>query len=183
MFGFAPTRRRAWSKDLLQADGGGTGVVDQPRRHHWGRPAPSVGGRHGAILGRSLRCSNGGASRHRRYLQVAICPPNPGASPHTLQADLPLIMPMQALRVSPFLRYSPRCFLGASWRCVSLGLSRLARRCSEPVALVASVILLPAPSLSTSIGLMLNSRCWTGYPPLTRQPLFLAQYGSPQQSP
>ena len=29
-------------KALLQADAGGTAAVDQPRRHHWGRPAPSV---------------------------------------------------------------------------------------------------------------------------------------------
>ena len=85
LFGFAPTRRRAGSKDLLQPDGAVgpvlwislVGIVggDQPRQ--W-----ALGGvRHGAILGRCLGCSNGGPSRHRRYLQVVICPPKPGASP------------------------------------------------------------------------------------------------------
>ena len=58
-------------KALLQADGGGTAVVDQPRRHHWGRPAPSGGESTRRDFREVLRlapgCSNGGALRHRRY--------------------------------------------------------------------------------------------------------------------
>ena len=106
-------------KALLQADGGGTAVVDQPRRHHWGRPAPSVGVSTRRDFGQVLRVLPGApiAAHHRidATPQVAICPLQPQRLPtDPCKLISPLMRSKQALRVSSFLRYSPRGFLGAS---------------------------------------------------------------------